>query len=151
MKPWPEEALIEGWFPLYAQEQRGFDIVEDVIESSSYEERQSFELASGSIVNSERVADRVTIGDRRDCQLNPDKPRRTCRLRADAYVKENRGRTGEICLDTTFHRSHNNPPISSLTRLRRHASLVGSCTSAHIRMPRVLAPGSSAFVGVEFS
>jgi hypothetical protein len=107
MKPWPEEAPIEGWFPLYAEEQRGFDFVEDVIASSSSydEERQSFKLASGSSANFERVADLVTICDPRDCQLNPDKPRRTCRLRADAYVEENRRRTGEICLDTTFHRS----------------------------------------------
>lgn len=105
MKPWPEEAPIEGWFPLYAKEQKGFDFVEDAIASSSYnEERQSFELANGSNANSERVVDRVENGDPRDCQWNPDKPRRTCRLRADAYVKENRRCMGEICLDTTFHR-----------------------------------------------
>ncbi len=47
--------------------------------------------------------------------------------------------------------SPNKVAISHLTRLRRHASLVGSCASARIRMPRVLGPGSSAFVGVEFS
>jgi len=104
MKPWPEEAPIEGWFPLYAREQRGFDLVEDAIENSSRRERQSFVLASGSIANPERVVDRTAIGGSRDHQLNPDKPRCTCRLRADAYVKENRGRTGEIYLDTTFHR-----------------------------------------------
>src|SRR5262249_28232839 len=36
--------------------------------------------------------------------MNADKPRRTCRLGADDYVQEDRGRTGEICLDTSFHR-----------------------------------------------
>ncbi len=32
-KQWPEEALIEGWFPLCAREHKCFDLVEDVIES----------------------------------------------------------------------------------------------------------------------
>lgn len=39
------------------------------------------------------------------CPLNPDKPRRTCRLRADASVEEGRRRSGGIGLDTPFLRS----------------------------------------------
>jgi hypothetical protein len=72
-------------------------------------------LDSGSKANRGRVVDREELNVRRDCQLdagkprrtgqpNPDKPRRMCRLEADAYVEENGWRSGEIYLDTTFHR-----------------------------------------------
>ena len=33
-KPWPREAPIEGWFPLFAREHTCFDLVEDVVEKS---------------------------------------------------------------------------------------------------------------------
>jgi hypothetical protein len=69
------------------------------------EERPSSALAGGSNANRGRVANREEYTARRTSQLNPDKPRRTCRLGADASVEENGGRSGEICLDTTFHRS----------------------------------------------
>jgi hypothetical protein len=35
MKPWPDEALIERWFPLYAREQTCFDLVEDTNDNLS--------------------------------------------------------------------------------------------------------------------
>ena len=104
-KPWPEEAPKEGWFPLFAREQKCFDLVEDAIESHSRRERPSSALASGSDANRGRVADREAHKARCTCllnagkprrvsQQNPDKPRRTCRLGANAYVEEGSGRSG---------------------------------------------------------
>src|SRR5262249_54307803 len=115
-KQWPEEVPTEGWFPLSAREQQCFDLVEDANESSSSTEgRQSSALASGFAANRGRVADREGYKGRgacppnagkppRSCRPNAGKPRRTCRLEADASVEEGRRRSGEICLDTTFHR-----------------------------------------------
>ncbi|XYH96311.1 hypothetical protein ACMHYB_52455 [Sorangium sp. So ce1128] len=107
---------MEGWFPLSAREQQGFDLVEDASENSPQRERPSSSvLASGSDANRGRVVDREALKARRACQLNagkprrasqpnPDKPRRTCRLGADASVEEDGRRSEGICLDTTFHR-----------------------------------------------
>ena len=103
-KPWPEEVQIEGWFPLSAREPQCFDLVEDAIDNLSRRERPSSALASGSDANRGREADREAHKARRTSRLNPGKPRRTCRLGADASVEESGGRSGEICLDTTFHR-----------------------------------------------
>jgi hypothetical protein len=102
-KPWPEEVQIEGWFPLLAREHQCFDLVEDAIENLSRRERPSSALASGSDANRGREADREAPKARRTSRLNPGKPRRTSRLGADASVEEDGGRSGEICLDTTFH------------------------------------------------
>jgi len=105
-KLWPYEAQIEGWFPRFTPGQTCFDVVEDANAKSFNGERQSPALADrshascGTVVvqrpNPERIRD-----------LNADKPRRSCRLEADAYVEERRGRTRQVCLDTSFHRRKN--------------------------------------------
>jgi hypothetical protein len=114
-KPWSEEALIEGWFPLYAREHECFDLVDDADTSSSIkEERLSPALVSGFVGHAGRENDRIghegfggsPNADKSvcSCQPNAGKPRRTWRLEADASVKEGGVRSGENCLVTAFHR-----------------------------------------------
>jgi hypothetical protein len=116
-KPWSEEARIEGWFPPWAREQQGFDLVEDAgVSSSTRGERQSPAGVSGFAGHGGREDDRAGCkglgaghlnAGKPSCarQPNAGKPRRTCRLEADASVEEDGRRAGEICLDTSFHRS----------------------------------------------
>src|SRR5262249_45716782 len=98
-KPWPEEVQLAGWFPPFRRGQACFDVVEDAnAESASGERERSDALADGS----EARCVGVVRKPGRSRGLNPGKPRRTCRLGADAYVEEDRGRMGGICLDTSF-------------------------------------------------
>ena len=115
-KLWSEEAQIEGWFPLIAREHTCFDLVDDASVSSSITgERLSPAWVSGFAGRGGREDDRA--GDegfgtgllnaaKPPCSRQPNagKPRHTSRLEADASVEEERGRMGEIGLDTTFHR-----------------------------------------------
>src|SRR6185369_1213618 len=92
-KQWPEEAQIEGWFPLFAREQACFDVDEEAsATASSIRERQSPLLACGSDASSGRVG-RPSFGHlSRPTSGHLKTPRRTCRLGADAYVQECSGR-----------------------------------------------------------
>jgi hypothetical protein len=100
-KQWPEEVLLEGWFPPFRRGHVCFDVVEDAnTRSSNREWPDSYALADGSTARCAGVV-RKPVCTR---GLNPGKPRRTCRLGADAYVEEDSGRSGEICLDTSFPR-----------------------------------------------
>ena len=106
-KQWPEEVQIEGWFPPFRRGHVCFHVVEVAnAESSNGKWPSSSALADGSDASCGRV-DRTPV-----CPggLNPDKPRRTCRQGADASVEEERGRSGEICLDTSFHRRSSSGP-----------------------------------------
>jgi hypothetical protein len=146
-KPWPEEVQIEGWFPLFAREQQGFDLVEDESENNSTRERLSSAWASGSDAHRGRVTDRKAPKARRACQLNtgkprrssqqdPDKPRRTCRLGADASVEEDGRRSGG-CLDTTFHRRTSRPDHARQNRAGHQRGLaIGNARGAVTELAR---------------
>jgi hypothetical protein len=132
-KPWSEEALIEGWFPPLRRGQMGFDVVEDANAGSSKGERQSSALADGS----DASCGRVTRDPGRTRELNPDKPRRTCRQGADASVEEGRRRSGEICLDTSFHRRRSNAGRTSVAPMNPSSTYRSTgrtwCPSARAR------------------
>jgi hypothetical protein len=72
-------------------------------------------LTNRSDANRGRVADQAAPKAHCTSRSNPDKPRRTCRLGADASVEDSGRRSGEIGLDTTFHRRKSNR-ISRLAR-----------------------------------
>lgn len=106
-KHWPYEAQIEGWFPRFTLGHTCLHVVEDDNVGSFGGERPSTALADRSNASCGLVVIQRPNAERsRD--LNADKPRRPCRLEADAYVKERRGRTREVCLDTSFHRRTSN-------------------------------------------
>jgi hypothetical protein len=111
MKRWPTEVLIEGWFPLFAREHERFDVAGEANDMSRRSGgRPSSALASGSEASCGRVGDREAGKPCCFCPLHPGKPRRTCRLGADASVKDEHGRrSGGICLDTAFHRRKSKP------------------------------------------
>ena len=72
-KPWPQEALIEGWIPRFTRGREGFDLVEDATARGAEWEQQSSPPTDNFRVDGRRGVAR---------------PRHMRDLGADAYVEQ---------------------------------------------------------------
>jgi hypothetical protein len=89
-KPWPIEALIEGWFPLYCEDNAASRSCRPPISVRTSPRRDHRTLCAAAPPH-QNVVDHL----RHQRERTPD-------ARKKASIA---GRAGEVCLDIPFHRS----------------------------------------------